>query len=380
MYLSICSVLTYCTLVSVLTACICFILNQNKVICRIGPRWASMIAVLLIVRMFFPFEFDFTYTIGVPWVLPLIWNSLNYEFVFGGYSVHVWMILVLVWVMGIVFHFANRLLVYRQFMQMLQFAPKTELNDFLENAGLEKACDSKQAQVQVAVMEGLRTPCLVGIRKVYILLPKREYRQEELALIIQHELMHCKRKDIIWKSVIDVLCSVFWWNPAFKYLKKTVFRMVEIEDDLAITCAMTEEEKTAYMECMLGTALVQKGKELPFAVPFGSESMKELKQRIQIMDAGVKNDRWLGRGVVLGVIACLYLFSFVIFIPDNPPPVEGDYEVETFNYDSAFIIRNGDMYDVYENGEYVLTGDEEIAKSFTGVKIYDSMEERLKDE
>lgn len=380
MYLSIESVLTYCTLVSILTACICLMLNHRKVICRIGPKWASVIALFLVVRMFFPFEFDFTRTIEVPWIFPSIWRFLHYEIISGASTVYLWMILTGIWVAGIIFHFGNRVSIYRRMKQLVRLAPKKELQTFLKENGLDEVCSVRKKTIQVVVLCGLSSPCIIGFKHVYILLPEKVYEKKELSLIMQHEMMHDQRKDILWKSLIDFLCSVFWWNPAFKYLKKTVFRMVEIADDFAITSAMSEEEKTDYMECLLKIAVDRKGQEIPFAVSFGNDTMKELKQRLQVMDEGIRQKRWLGRGLVLGVTGCLFLISFIIFIPYNPPPVEGEYEEVPFDYDSAFIIRNGDSYDVYEKGEYQFTTDEEIAKSFTGVKIYDSMEEKLEDE
>lgn len=380
MNLSISSVLTYCTLISVLTAVICWILNRDKVICRIGPKWASVIAVLLIARMFLPFEFEFTYSVYVDKLLPKIHDFFRYEVVLGAFSIAVWRILVFVWVIGIVYHLVKKLRIYKKMMQIVMIAPKEELNVFLTRNGLEEFCGQEGKMVQVVTLQGLQVPCIIGFRNKYILMTENAYTREELKLIIQHEMMHCQRNDLLWKALIDFLCSVFWWNPAFTYLKETVFRMVEIEDDFDITASMSEDEKTEYMSCLMKMAVQQKKEEIPFAVPFGSGTMKELKQRMYVLDAGIKNERWLGRGVIIAVIGCLFLVSFVIFEPYTLPPGDENYETVPFDYENSFIIKQGDDYDVYENGEYVFTTDEETVKNIRSLKIYNSMEERLHDE
>lgn len=298
MYLTISSVLTYCTLVSALAMLICFLLNQNKILCRIGSKCALILSLLLIGRMFLPFEFDFTYTLSIKWVIPYVREILIYELVGGKWPVSVWMIFVFIWGAGTAFCLVKKLSLYKGISQCIRLSKKEKVNRFLERKGLEKLESPEGERVQIIHMQGLHTPCIVGFRSACILFPDKVYSAEEVSLIIQHEMMHYKRKDILWKSVIDILCSFFWWNPVFCYLKKTVFRIVEIGDDTALTFTMSEREKIRYMECLINLAVDQRSSEIPF---------------------GVSKDRFFAVGVVGGIlVAVVTLMSSLKILKKSP--------------------------------------------------------------
>ncbi len=55
--------------------------------------------------------------------------------------------------------------------------------------------------VEIKTVYGLAVPIICGFLKPMILLPEREYNEEELKIICIHELIHCKHKDILQQSV-----------------------------------------------------------------------------------------------------------------------------------------------------------------------------------
>ena len=66
-------------------------------------------------------------------------------------------------------------------------------------------------------------PFICGILKPKIILPEEHYADQELEIILLHELEHYKQKDVFWKSLCNILACVHWFNP----LKREICRQIE---------------------------------------------------------------------------------------------------------------------------------------------------------
>ncbi len=66
---------------------------------------------------------------------------------------------------------------------------------------------------QIAICKIISSPMLFGVRKPIILLPDLDYSQADLEMIITHETVHYKRKDIWYKFILLLANAVHWFNP-----------------------------------------------------------------------------------------------------------------------------------------------------------------------
>lgn len=57
------------------------------------------------------------------------------------------------------------------------------------------------------------SPMLTGFAKPCILLPKAGMSKDELCFILKHELVHYKRRDLWYKSLVLIAVAVHWFNP-----------------------------------------------------------------------------------------------------------------------------------------------------------------------
>ena len=85
------------------------------------------------------------------------------------------------------------------------------------------------ADVPVRVFPAAGTPMLIGILRPFILLPESGFSPGELSLIFRHELIHLKRRDIIYQLIMLIFISLNWYNP-FAYV---MARSVEIDGETA---------------------------------------------------------------------------------------------------------------------------------------------------
>jgi beta-lactamase regulating signal transducer with metallopeptidase domain/predicted esterase len=71
-------------------------------------------------------------------------------------------------------------------------------------------------EMTVRVTEELRTPCLVGLFRPVVLLPKEECERGnrgELSAILAHEIAHLKSRDLSWNALLHGVSLLFSFHP-----------------------------------------------------------------------------------------------------------------------------------------------------------------------
>lgn len=376
MALTISSVLTMCILNSVLIAAMYLILKMDKVMNKIGPKCAILIFMAIIIRMFIPFEFSYTHSLWIEDALSPIRRFLIYKIIEEPIEITIWNLLTFIWGIGIIYLLIKKLIEYKRMMRYLSLL-KVESWEALR----KKYCYTYnnaniQEKVKVVLSNQFESPYLMGLKQSYLVLPNKEYDENVFKYIVLHELMHVRNKDIVWKVLIDILCIFFWWNPLLYYLKREMFRLIEMRNDMQILSNLTEEEKVEYLKCLKVTATELVGREMFFGVSFSKGNLKELDRRMKL----IINEKKVNRGVQY--ILCMLTLAFLIgssAIIIEPYSLErAGNEGVPLTSDNTFLVVNGENYDVYVNGEYVTTMSD--LQPFEGVNIYNTLEEALKNE
>ena len=375
MYLTISSVLTVCIFISIVALVLLAVFKSEVVLKQIGPNCMMAILLLVVVRMLFPLEFWFTYSVRVEEFFPELRMVLIHPVITTPYEVTVWHLLCFIWAVGIFCILIYKFISYRKIMRYISLLPKQAWN--IENLQGYFARKIRLKEVKVTYSKTCKTPFLIGIKTPCVVLPEFPYREQQIRYIVLHEIMHIFNKDIVWEVVIDLLCTVFWWNPVFKYLRKELFRLIEMRNDMRIVAGLSEEESVQYMECLKDVALHTPGKEAVFGVAFSKDDFEELKKRMKLIAYKKSFCRWKQ---VLGIVmtcACLFLTTTVIFEPFKLVDEEEEEGVP-LTANNTYLIINGDQYDVYIDGEYLFSTDD--LSSFPGVNIYKNTEEAEKNE
>lgn len=131
----------------------------------------------------------------------------------------------------------------------------------------------------------LTTPLLSGVHDPCICLPLSGYTAEEQELILCHELCHYRRRDLWYKFFLEILCIVYWFNPALRWMKKEAGRNIEFLCDETVMRNRTVSEKMTYSRLLAKTA---SGKKYEKGVSTSlNDSLAALKKRmVNIMRAG----------------------------------------------------------------------------------------------
>jgi beta-lactamase regulating signal transducer with metallopeptidase domain len=152
------------------------------------------------------------------------------------------------------------------------------------------------------------TPMLIGIISPCIVLPGGYYvkngRKQELENIVYHELMHYKRKDLIYKWFTVVVTSFHWFNPLMLPIRHQISRSCELSCDEAVIRNMSVIQKQSYGETLLSMAA---GKRLYAGILATTlcEERKELEERL----IGIMKHKKQTSGMLLFSIAIMVLLT-----------------------------------------------------------------------
>ncbi|MDQ8144098.1 M56 family metallopeptidase [Chryseobacterium sp. CFS15] len=94
--------------------------------------------------------------------------------------------------------------------------------------------------------------------------------------ILKHEMVHIEQKHSIDKIFIEVLTSVFWFNPFFHIIKKEINL---IHEYLADKKAVKQSDTKAFAQMLLASHF--SGKPLPATSPFLSSNLKKRLKMLQ---------------------------------------------------------------------------------------------------
>ena len=228
---------------------------------------------------------------------------------------------------------------------------------------------SKHLQVRVFVCPDIPGPMGIGIRKKGILLPHRDYTEEELYYVLQHEYTHFVHRDLTVRFLTCVFVCVFWWNPAVYLLNRDVEQMLEIKCDLAVTDGRSKSEKIAYLTAIL-SALRDGGEEKNPAFPAGTHLLPRrmdnaLLERFHMITRRENAKRASWHRLALLTVSVALLFASYLFViqPKYDPPTDdylsGVYE-DLDVVEASYLIAhdNGTYTAVMSNGDSFLIVNE----------------------
>ena len=121
--------------------------------------------------------------------------------------------------------------------------------------------DGEFAGLPIYRCEGIESPMMTGFFRPSILLPDADFTPEEMEIILTHEYIHYRRKDLWYKLLLIVANAVHWFNPLVYLMVRQANRDLEYSCDDAVTKGRDLEFRKLYSMTILKT--MKRGKE-PF--------------------------------------------------------------------------------------------------------------------
>lgn len=98
------------------------------------------------------------------------------------------------------------------------------------------------------------SPLLIGLFFPKLILPanyRQMYSPKQLAMVIEHEVVHFNRQDTRCNFIALILLSLFWFNPLMWLGYKSYRRLQEVSCDESVLTDKTTDDKIQYSKAML---------------------------------------------------------------------------------------------------------------------------------
>ena len=225
-----------------------------------------------------------------------------------------------------------------------------------------------RSRVRVCKAEGADVPMSVGILHREIIIPDREYSEKEMRLIIRHEITHIKNGDLIIQMLANLLCAIYWWNPAANVFRRNLEQYFELRCDKAVVSEMSKEEVADYLEVLLkiySESSEGSQKSIVGVIEDYRVGGDELKERFEYLSSGYGRQKSpdIGKSMAvilsLGLLVISYSFIFQSNYEVSPEQIAENGEGFEVTPENSYLIRT-------KNGGYILhtTGGFEKEVSF----------------
>ena len=106
-------------------------------------------------------------------------------------------------------------------------------------------------RIRLKASSDIGSPMLVGILFPTVYIPCREIPDNNMRMVLLHELTHYKRKDLLVKWFAILVNAVHWFNPLCYLACAALSEACEVSCDMAVTKNMSEDEQKLYMQTIL---------------------------------------------------------------------------------------------------------------------------------
>ncbi len=111
--------------------------------------------------------------------------------------------------------------------------------------------DNVPERLAVRSADMLQSPMITGIFRPTLYIPKSDLTPNEQSLILEHELVHYRRGDIVFKWLIMATKCIHWFNPIVYVLARYIERECEASCDFKATRSMSDADKKQYMHTLV---------------------------------------------------------------------------------------------------------------------------------
>ena len=306
--------------------------------------------IFCIFRLMIPIELPWTKEVWGGEIYNLVYDIVRYEVVFG---INIYQMFGWIWIAGAVFFLIKLTIRYINLNKVLDRIPVTK-NERAESV-LTTVLKDKEKRPEIVNTSAVQIPCCIGVVNKRILLPAKEYSEQELYYIILHEYMHLKNNDVLAKLLINIICALYWWNPLVYLLRKDMQQSLEIRCDGQVSKRMDSISKSNYLAVMLeefkdNCSTDERQRYYNSVMPLFEEHSEKLIERFQLVSDRKNGTSIKGNVVAMVIAVCLLLVSYSFILQSKYEcPIE---EIETS--ENSFSVNNDDSYIVFRNGEYIL--------------------------
>ncbi|WP_175471409.1 M56 family metallopeptidase [Fontibacillus panacisegetis] len=189
-----------------------------------------------------------------------------------------------IWGIGAIGFAVWQIYVYRRFVKKVyrSLTPISSNDRIIHQLHMLRKTLGIRSNVQMAYSTVVHSPVLVGLRRPTIFFPTKIPSNANLSMIIHHELIHLKRKDLWLKALVLLVGSLHWFNPLVHMLRKDIHIWSELACDEEVVTKMTHSERKRYGETIMSVMMSSSKVPVRFSASL-SDDGKKLQKRLNLM-------------------------------------------------------------------------------------------------
>ena len=333
---------------------LCF--RYKKLMLSIGYKLLAVFLILTLIRFLFPFELPFTKNVYLPKFLSVFIAYFRHPFYYiGSFKLSLWSLFGCVWVIGGLMFLCKHIKMRMGSARYIATLGKDVTQTESVTAILSEICGTRRNPFRVAIVPNLDAPQIFGIFSPRILIPDYiDLNSDEFRFTLYHEAFHYFHHDLLIKEAVNLLCILYWWNPACRRFQKQVGLILEMHVDDSLVDRDTSVA-TAYMGSLIRILESASGKYNPISstqtVAMFSTEEEELTQRFQMLCHKSDKTRIPLFILLLIMVVSIYFCSYGIILEARYTNRIEDSE-EFFNNVTGFyaVPKEDGTYDIYLNG------------------------------
>lgn len=227
-------------------------------------------------------------------------------------------ILVSIWFIGFILSISYILLSHIRFIRYTRKwcepIKDPQLLSIIQNLRTYLNLNSK---LKVQYCKILNSPITVGLIHPIILLPCIPFDEQEITLLLSHEMIHCKRKDIYYKTLVSFVQALHWYNPIIYLMKNRIYFECETSCDECVLTTANEDTRLQYGEIIIDMIRQPNVKGSTLSSAFFIEK-KKIKERLSgIMNNKIKQN---GKLMITCIAVIMTLSSVLVGFTNTPVP------------------------------------------------------------
>lgn len=157
----------------------------------------------------------------------------------------------------------------------------------------------KVGRIKIYIVAAKFPPFITNIFKPIIYLPEGQYSEDEVKMVLNHEMTHFSHNDVAKRTVISVLSCINWFNPFIQIILKRLILQMEYFCDEAVTKDMSFEGRKEYGNMLLktkslfveqsefGVGLVNSADDLKRRIGIFMSKNKNVSRRVKIVSVAI---------------------------------------------------------------------------------------------
>lgn len=187
----------------------------------------------------------------------------------------------------------RKITVYQSFSHYVR-AGQEEVSDIVLLDRLAQAGEQVGVKrpVELYTNSLISSPLLIGIFRPRIILPDAGLPDAQFLYTVRHELTHWKRRDMLYKWLVQITICLHWFNPLVWRMGREVSRACELSCDEAVIASLDGPGRRAYGETLLCAMESGGHYQNSLASITLNESVELLKERLDAIMRFKKGSIW----------------------------------------------------------------------------------------